>query len=118
MPGQTSKGFPYPIGTDKVSQGDDTLQALAVKLNDGAGASASGFVTVTGFTSPPQTRNVTVTFPVGRFTDVPYATVVGRLTNPDSGSVGVLNVTAAGMTVYAFRAASASDINTSWVAHQ
>lgn len=33
MPAQTSQGIPYPVGTDRVSDGDNAIQALAEWLD-------------------------------------------------------------------------------------
>lgn len=70
--GVSVDGYPYPEGTDPVAQGDNTIKALATKL-DGRTAKngiASGASSV-------QTNGVnvsaliTVTYPVGRFTGNP-----------------------------------------------
>lgn len=36
MPSQTTKGYPYPVGTDRVSEGDNAIQALAEAINGDA----------------------------------------------------------------------------------
>ena len=65
----TAKGYPYPVGTDRVSDGDNAIQALATAADTIAGAGASGVVSVV---LSSQTNAATaVTFPVGRFTVAP-----------------------------------------------
>lgn len=72
MPSTTTNGYPYPLGTDRVMDGDDSIHALAdkVEANLKAGVLAgtvSGQIPANGTESPP----VTVTLPVGRFLTPP-----------------------------------------------
>jgi hypothetical protein len=34
MPGTTTRGFPYPLGSEDVNEGDETIQALAERCRD------------------------------------------------------------------------------------
>lgn len=70
MPATTTKGYPYPLGTDRLMDGDDAIHNLADAVNTKAGTLAGGVLTV------PVTVNATnyqvaVTFPVGRFVNPP-----------------------------------------------
>jgi hypothetical protein len=66
----TPKGYPYPIGTDRVVDGDNAIQALATAVDTILGLSACGVVSIP-ITAPGVNASVTVTFPVGRFTAPP-----------------------------------------------
>lgn len=70
MPSTTPKGFPYPLGTDRVMDGDDAIRNLATAVDGSVGAHAAGTVSIT--TPSADTGATTaVTFPVGRFTTAP-----------------------------------------------
>jgi hypothetical protein len=64
----TPKGYPYPVGTDRVADGDNAIRALAEAVESllGVAATGSGAITTTG--SNPSNGSLAVTFPVGRFT--------------------------------------------------
>lgn len=64
----TPNGLPYPVGTDRVMDGDDAIKALATAIRV-----FSTTVTVNLSTSP--TAAILVTFPAGLFTAPPV--VVG-----------------------------------------
>lgn len=64
----TPNGLPYPVGTDRVMDGDDAIRNLATALRI-----YTATVTVTLTATP--TAAVVVTFPVGLFTAPPV--VVG-----------------------------------------
>lgn len=74
MPNNTPKGWPYPIGTDRVADGDDAMRAIAEKADAVVPmAQAAGFVAVNVAASVQGTA--AVTFPVGRFTQSPIVVV-------------------------------------------
>lgn len=68
----TAKGFPYPLGTDRVMDGDDAIKALAQKIDTALGLMASGTTSVV--LSNQSQSSTTVTFPAGRFTATPAVT--------------------------------------------
>jgi len=43
----TAKGYPYPVGTDRVMDGDDAIHSLATAVETLLGVAASGSVVVT-----------------------------------------------------------------------
>lgn len=112
----TTKGYPYPTGTDRVMEGDDAIAALATDVDTKLGTSASGTVTFTGV-SPGVAYNLAVTFPAGRFGAAPncQATASGSSANqhrqPCISAVG-----ATSMTVYAGRDAGTGNITLQWLA--
>lgn len=66
----TGKGFPYPVGTDRVMDGDNTIQALAEAVGNFHGArvwATRVSITITAAAS----GNATVTWPAGHFTVAP-----------------------------------------------
>src|SRR4029077_470139 len=75
MPANTPKGFPYPLGTDRLMDGDDAIHNLATAVDTLTGVFASGTVNtpVPGALNP--VVSVAVTFPVGRFTAPPQVSV-------------------------------------------
>jgi hypothetical protein len=68
MPANTARGYPYPLNTDPVTNGDDTIKALAEAVNNQLGAIACGGVSITSTGTNPSNGSTAVTFPVGRFT--------------------------------------------------
>jgi hypothetical protein len=91
----TTRGYPYPVGTDRVMDGDNAIQALAQAVNDKAGGpTVTGEVTMTTLANGAS-GNVAVTFPAGRFSGTPHVfcqTGNGRV------NVSPANTTAAGFT--------------------
>jgi hypothetical protein len=73
MGSTTTQGYPYPLGTDRVMDGDDAIKALAEKADANAGATASGRASASTTNTPSGT--VVVTFPAGRFVAAPTSVV-------------------------------------------
>jgi hypothetical protein len=71
MPANTPRGYPYPLGTDRVMDGDDAIHNLATAIDTKLGVSAVGLVTHS-FAGANQST-VAVTFPAGRFVNPPVA---------------------------------------------
>jgi hypothetical protein len=74
----TPKGYPYPVGTDLVKDGDNAIQSLATVVDTQLPARVwVGFTQVN--VSGTSSATIVVTFPVGRFTQTPrvFATVAG-----------------------------------------
>lgn len=91
---QTAKGFPYPVGTDRVMDGDNAIQALAEAVDTKLGVAASG--TFPAGSLATGTASIAVTFPAGRFTVAPA--VMANCVHPDS-TVGILASSATGATL-------------------
>lgn len=116
----TTHGYPYPIGTDRVMDGDDAIHALADKVeNNLLGGVLSGMATTP---APPAVNtgvSVTVTFPVGRFTAVPFVVAQCVASSPHTVACTTLNATASGVTLNGSRlSGSLSAINIAWMAQQ
>jgi len=115
----TAKGYPYPVGTDRVMDGDDAIHSLATAVETLLGVAASGSVVVT-LTTGAFTGNTAVTFPVGRFLAAPMGFACCH-SGPTAyyGSAG--QPTTGGMTVYATHRAgttvgSNTNLTVSWMA--
>jgi hypothetical protein len=118
MPGATPKGYPYPLGTDLVSSGDNTIQALATFLDGQAGTRASGTITanVSVINTPV---SVAVTYPVGRFTATPQVMATARAANPQTTAVGANGHSASGVNIFAARVSgTANPSEVDWFAVQ
>jgi hypothetical protein len=118
MGSNTAKGYPYPVGTDRLTDGDDAIHDLATAVDTKAGCAASGNVTgniVTGGTAV----SVAVTFPAGRFPATP-AVVCGAVNNNAATTATAATVasgtTAAGCTISVVRAGAGSQ-QAWWIAH-
>lgn len=82
----TPRGFPYPVGTDRVMDGDNAIQALAQAVNDRLGNMAGGLVTITPSAADTATTTA-VTYPAGRFSATP---IVLATPNSSVGQAGVI----------------------------
>jgi hypothetical protein len=115
----TPLGYPYPVGTDRVMDGDDAIHNLASAVDNKLGLGASGIVTVavTALGAPGST---TVTFPASRFTVAPFVCTAIVAANPQQWNNSNSNSTKTGMTVYASRSAGAvpANVDVHWFAHQ
>ena len=119
-PASTARGYPYPLGTDPVMQGDDAMHSLADALDVKAGSSAAGSLTITiGSAMTPVT--VSVTFPTGRFKVAPVVVTTPSSTLPQTAQVSAANspaVTATGFTAVGARTSGAQNIVTYWQAEE
>lgn len=73
MPANTPKGYPYPLGTDRVMDGDDSIHALATAVDKRQAVWGTGTVPLVNTGSA---ANVAVTFPASSFTVPPTAVMV------------------------------------------
>lgn len=74
MPANTAKGYPYPLGTDRVMDGDDAIKNLATAVDTKLPARTyvtDGVVAISNAIA----ANVSITFPAGRFTVAPRVSV-------------------------------------------
>lgn len=118
MPANTPRGYPYPLGTDRVMDGDDSIRALAEAVDTKLGVIASGAVTVTVTNSV--SGFAAVVFPAGMFT-VPPKVIPGN--NGGSGSSAYLmtvsGITAAGCNINAIHrdgTSSSATVAAVWIA--
>lgn len=118
MPANTPLGYPYPLGTDRLMDGDDDIHALATAVEKRAGVFASGLANV-NVTSGGTAASLAVTFPAGRFTAAP-AVVTGAQGNAASTNVAVSvasGITAAGCTISAVKGGAGTQ-GVWWIAIQ
>lgn len=116
MPANTPKGYPYPLGTDRLMDGDDSIHSLAtaVDTNLGTGAAGTSVVTVATGGTPSA---LAVTFPAGRFTVAP-AVVVSVNQNANTGvTATATGITTTGFALNAVRATSGT-VQCQWIALQ
>lgn len=119
MPATTATGWPYPLGTDRVMDGDDAIKNLATMADTRLGRGiAAGSVSVP---TPTVGVNgtVAVTFPAGLFVNPPHASLTVYHTNtsqfyPPTVVTGTL--TATGMTISACRSSGTANTPVEWVA--
>jgi hypothetical protein len=72
----TSGRLPYPVGTDKVVNGDDAIAALAQKIDDGAYYGGT-IRALNNAVSGVLTQNTWQTVPLGAYSDVSLPTNAG-----------------------------------------
>jgi hypothetical protein len=103
MPANTPKGYPYPLGTDRVTDGDDSIHALATAVDTRAGVGTAGTVSTPVPGGVNIQTSVAVTFPAGLFTAAPsvIATVGGGA--PQQAACSWSAVTATGCTLWGVR---------------
>lgn len=117
----TPKGFPYPLGTDRVMDGDDVIHSLATAVDVKSGLVAGGNVVIP-ITAVNTLATVAVTFPVGLFTANPIVVC----TQTGAGSAATVPVrffsanaaTPSGVTIAGVNTGSAATFNVNWVAQQ
>jgi hypothetical protein len=114
----TPKGYPYPLGTDRVMDGDNVIQSLATAVDTKLGLAASGSFSV-NITAAATSTPTAVTFPAGLFTAVPNVMAAVQAANPTLWfSPVVTSITTAGCTVSVARQTGTGTSNVSWLAQQ
>lgn len=119
MGSQTARGFPYPVGTDRVMDGDNAIRALAEKVDTDTGRpTAAGAVSVaTAAVNVPVTT--LVTFPAGRFTAAPAVSATPVTTAPQVFTVSIGgSVTTTSVPITANRNTAGGGVSVNWVAVQ
>ena len=117
MPSTTPKGFPYPLGSDRLMDGDDAIRNLATAVDTMVGVFAAGQVNI-NVTVIGNVAQTAVVFPVGRFTAPPMVVVCVN-GNPINTVVGTTGVTAAGFNAVAVKMAGAiGNVVAQWIAIQ
>ena len=116
MPANTSLGYPYPVGTDRVADGDDAIHALASAVESKVGVFRCGTVVVA--TPDTAAGSTAVTFPAGLFTAVPAVGASCVASAPIQWAANGYAPTTTGMTVRAQKTTGAASVTVSWWAAQ
>lgn len=114
--GQTARGFPYPEGTDPVSQGAAAIKKLAEALQANVGRMRFGSVVVPVPSPASNFASVKVTFPADSFTAAPRVFVTPQTSGYISGAY---QVTATGFTAFHRQftnTAATTAVTTMWLA--
>jgi hypothetical protein len=107
MPANTAKGYPYPLGTDRLMDGDDAIHSLATAVDTKSGVSTSGTVNV-NVTTGGTPASVAVTFPAGLFSAVPNVITTCISGAPQNTPSGASSVSATGATIWGSRNSAGS----------
>ena len=122
MPANTPRGYPYPVGTDRLMDGDDAIKNLAQKTDTNlAYGVTSGVVTTPIPTALGTPVSVSFTFPVGLFPAAPWVVVSnwGSASPQVRYPLSVAGITNTGGTVYmAQQAGTLSAASITWLAHR
>lgn len=125
MPEITESGWPYPVGTDRVMDGDDMIKAVALLLEQRVGGGfASGVTTIDAPPAYDTPVHRKIAFPSGLFTAPPIVVVGIRASDPSRMDVGVDSDPARPVSAdyfYATATRSAGPlgvITIYWIAHQ
>jgi len=116
MPANTPKGFPYPLGTDRLADGDDAIHNLATAVDTKVGVAAAGIAAV-NVTTGGTAATLAVTFPVGLFTAAPIVLCTYTLAATSNAACSAQSPTTTGFQCSAVRATSGV-INVNWHAVQ
>lgn len=119
MPANTAKGYPYPVGTDRVMDGDDSIHNLATAVDTKLGLAAAGVFTTGAPTAVNTPVTTALTFPAGRFT-APPAVTASPMTSAVTvvAPIGVSSITAAGCNISFARSSGTTAIQVTWLAIQ
>lgn len=101
----TAKGYHYPVGTDRLADGDNVLQSLATDVDTWLGKAVTGLATVTVATANVPV-SVAVTFPAGFFSGTPAVVTTPQATNPKTIFVSAQNMAATGFLMWGTRNSS------------
>ena len=119
MPANTPKGYPYPLGTDRLMDGDDAIHALATAIDTNLGAAAAGIASLPAPSGAGVATSLAVTFPAGRFTAPPIVVSNGIGGGTALGPCTNAGATASGVTLYSQRVSgSMAPISVGWYAVQ
>ena len=103
MPANTPKGYPYPVGTDRVTDGDDAIHNLASAVDTKLGVATSGRVDTPIPGALNVQTSVAVTFPAGLFTVAPNLVATAGGGAPQQAAVSWSAVTTTGVTLWGVR---------------
>jgi hypothetical protein len=116
MPENTPKGYPYPLGTDRLADGDDAIHSLATAIDTRLGVACSG-VTVVNVATGGTAGIVAVTFPAGLFTVAPTCLATWAGTALATTACAISGPATTGMNVSGVRA-GVGTLNVHWLAIQ
>lgn len=118
MPDNTARGYPYPLGTDRVMDGDDSIHNLAQKVDANLGYGVWGKVVTITVTTLNVNTTAIVTFPAGMFSVPPVVATAlqGNATNMDSSLTGPPGTASVGVAAVRTAGAVPADIPVSVVA--
>ena len=112
MPGSTPNGYPYPLGTEPISQGDDAIKALATAVDRISGGEVG--IVIAASTAGGQ---INVTFPVGQYAVPPLVFVTPRASANWWGYLSTPpTVSGATIGIASYQTRNAATIPTQWVA--
>jgi hypothetical protein len=114
----TAKGYHYPLGSDRLADGDDILRSLATDCDTILGVAAAGTTAAVALPVVGTPASVAITFPVGRFTAAPTISVTPRTNNPQQVYAGAANPTTAGVNAWVCRNTGTAAIAVDWYAVQ
>lgn len=106
MPANTPKGYPYPLGTDLISAGDDAIHNLGLLLDKRLGGGVVSITATITFPAaasanvPGATATVAITWPVGVFTNVPNVAWSVDSGEPFRFACACQSITANGANLY------------------
>lgn len=116
MPANTPNGLPYPLGTDRVMDGDDAIKNLATGIR-----ATQGIVTMPAGTGG---RTLAITFPAGLFTVPPAICVTSHQSPFITCSVNVAPTTSGAVLNAVYRTSTgatgdgAGSSSVAWIATQ
>jgi hypothetical protein len=113
MPANTSTGYPYPLGTDPVANGDDAIKALAEKVPMFQSGISTCPTLVVG-TSSSWDVTFPVPFPVG---SVPNVVATMQVSSMSGRQWAVQTVTNTKVTLLARSDASTTPFPVQWLAY-
>jgi hypothetical protein len=117
MPANTPKGYPYPLGTDRVMDGDDSIHSLATAVDSRLGVACAG-TGVINVTTGGTAAVLAVTFPAGLFTAVPVVFMnITNLQASTSNAAAAQTITPTGFNATGVRP-GAGAVNFCWHATQ
>src|SRR4029453_9056692 len=115
----TPKGYPYPVGTDRVMDGDNVMQSMAEKVDTALACTASGRTTVVTTGAAPSNGSTAVTFPAGRFNTTPKV-VMSQASQLPAAAAEFSTPYATGVSATGFtlnvRRHDAQSCNVDWIA--
>lgn len=116
-PSTTPHGYPYPLGTDRLTDGDESIRDLALAVDGRLGVIAGGTVNVP-IVAAGNAVTVAVTYPAGRFTALPSLSVTPLSTAPGSVRSSVRDPLATGFTLVGSRDSGTNAFPVQWIAVQ
>jgi hypothetical protein len=114
-PSNTPHGYPYPLGSDRLADGDDAMRNLATAIDTRLGVVAGGVVTIP-VVAAGTNYNVVVTYPVGRFTALPHVSVTPVGIQANSLRASIRDPLTTGCTIVGSRDNGTATFPVQWMA--